>query len=172
MEVELSDWTDEDSDVWQNELCEVSTAVDSALKLNFTDTSKPFIDTPGRGVDVLRSVQLHDRNAPVADDAVMILALHHLRKQDYGEAEDHFSQIRESYHRSEHLQAAYVLGAHACWKSYLESRSDGKQLQEAKKLTAAALRLFPDAPWRPHLKNQLQAIEAEQTERANAAKLD
>ncbi len=164
-EVELAAFTAEDGE--QQHLREVYDPGESALKLNFTDPAHPFVDTPGRAIQALRSVYVLDSSGPLADDAVMLLALYSLRTRDYAEADEYFSQIRETYHRSEHLIAAYVLGALSRWKSYLESRSDSKQLEEAKKLTASAIRLFPDLPQRPQLERQLKEIEAEVKARAN-----
>ena len=164
-EIELASFTDENGAERLDQLREAYDPGEVRVKPNFTDKSRPFFDTPGRAVQALRSVHLHDPSGPLADDSLMILALYHLRKRDYREADTYFSQIRESYHKSEYLQAAYVLGAHASYKSYLGPRYDGKQLEEAKKLTKSATRLFPDLPQRPKLENDLQKIDAEEIER-------
>jgi outer membrane protein assembly factor BamD (BamD/ComL family) len=164
-EVELASFTDEDGEERRDQVQEVYDPGESPLKLNFTDKSRPFIDTPGRAVQALRAVCLQDPSGALADDSVMILALYNLRKQDYEEANIYFSQIRECYPKSECLQAAYVLGAHACWKSYLESRNDGKRLEEARKLTKAAIRLFPDVSQRPQLESILREMDADEIER-------
>jgi tetratricopeptide (TPR) repeat protein len=168
-EIELASFKDEEGGERLDQLREAYDPGELRVKPNFTDKSRPFFDTPGRGVQALRSVTLHDPSSKLADDALMILALYHLRKKDYREADVYFSQIRESTNkhkdRDKNLQAAYVLGAHASLKSYLGARYDGKQLEEARKLTKNAIRLFPDIPQRPKLENDLRKIDAEMIER-------
>ena len=168
-EVELASFKEEDGEERLSQLREAYDPGDVRVKPNFTDKSRPFFDTPGRAVQALRAVTLHDPAGKLADEALMILALYHLRKKDYREADIYFSQIRESTNkhkdREKYTQAAYVLGAHASLKSYLGSRYDGKQLEEAKKLTKNAIRLFPDIPQRPKLENDLRKIDAEMIER-------
>jgi tetratricopeptide (TPR) repeat protein len=168
-EVELASFKEEDGEERLSQLREAYDPGDSKVKPNFTDKSRPFFDTPGRAVQALHSVTLHDPAGPLADEALMILALYHLRKKDYREADINFAQIRESTNkhrdRDKYLQAAYVLGAHASLKSYLGSGYDGKQLEEARKLTKNAIRLFPDIPQRPKLDNDLRKIDAEMIER-------
>ncbi len=164
-EIELASFKDENGGDKLDQLQEAYDPGEFRVKPNFTDKTRPFFDTPGRGVQALRSVHVLDSSGPLADDAVMILALYHLRKRDYREADTYFSQIRETYHKSEFLKDAYVLGAHASYKSYLGPRYDGKQLEEAKKLTKSATRLFPDLPQRPKLENDLKKMDAEEIER-------
>jgi TolA-binding protein len=164
-EIELASFTDENGEERLDQLREAYEPGDFRLKPNFTDRTRPVFDTPGRAMQALRSVWLHDSNGPLASKALMTQALYHLRKRDYREADTYFSQIRESYGQSEYAQAAYVLGAHASLKSYLGSHYDGKQLEEAKKLTKTATRLFNEIPQRPKLENDLRKIDAEEIER-------
>lgn len=135
------------------------------IRPNLTDKTRPLFDTSGRAVQALRSVTLHDVTGPLADDARMTLAMYHLRKRDYREADIYFNEIRTQYSNSEFAQAAYVLGAHASLKSYLGASYDGKQLEEARKLTDSATRLYPDIPQRAKLDADLRKINAELVER-------
>lgn len=167
-EVELASFQDENAGERLDQLHEVYDPGEFFLKPNFTDKSRPFFDTSGRAEQALRSVSVHDPSGPRAADSLMILALYHLRKKDYREADTYFAQIRESYNKpeyKEYVQTAFVLGAHASYKSYLGARYDGKQLEEAKKLTKSATRLFPDLPQRGKLENDLQKIDADEVER-------
>jgi tetratricopeptide (TPR) repeat protein len=84
--------------------------------------------------------------------------------KDYREADHYFKTIREQCPNSEFVPASYVLGAHSSLQSYQGSRYDGKQLEEAKKLTQAAVRI-PDIAQRPKLEYDLKKIDAEGAKR-------
>jgi tetratricopeptide (TPR) repeat protein len=112
-------------------------------------------------VQALKSVSLHDIDGPLADDALMTLATFYLRRKDYREADHYFKTIREQCPKSEFLPASYILGAHSSLNSYQGAQYDGKQLEEAKKLTTSAVRLYPDLPQRAKLEADLKRIDAE-----------
>lgn len=135
------------------------------LKPNVTDRSRPLFDTPGRAMQALRSIWLNDPTGPLADDALMTSALHHLRRGDYQEADHLFASVREQYGDKEHAPAAYVLGQHASYSSYQGARYDSKQLEEARKLTDSALRLYPNLPQKKKLQADLDRISREGAER-------
>lgn len=135
------------------------------LKPNFIDRSRPFFDTPGRAMQALRSIWLNDPTGPLADDAIMLAATHHLRRGDYQEADHLFASVREQYGEKEHAAAAFVLGQHASYSSYQGKKYDSKQLEEARKLTDSALRLFPDLPQKKKLQSDLDRMKMEGAER-------
>jgi outer membrane protein assembly factor BamD (BamD/ComL family) len=164
-EIELAEFTDEDGAERLARNPESTIPFEWRIRPNFTDKTRPLFDTPGRAVQALRSVTLHDVTGPLADDARMTLALYHLRKRDYREADIYFNEIRSQYPNSEFAQAAYVLGAHASLKSYLGANYDGKQLEEARKLTDSAKRMYPDIPQRAKLEGDLKKINIELIER-------
>lgn len=164
-EIELASFTDEDGAERLAQNPEANIPFEWRIKPNFTDRTRPLFDTPGRAVQALRSVTLNDVSGPLADDARMMLAMYHLRKRDYREADIYFNEIRSQYPNSEFAQAAYVLGAHASLKSYLGANYDGKQLEEARKLTDSATRLYPEIPQRAKLDGDLKKIKAERIER-------
>ncbi|MBS0262130.1 MAG: outer membrane protein assembly factor BamD [Planctomycetes bacterium] len=132
---------------------------------NFTNKTEPVFDTPGRAVQALRSVTLNDVSGPLADDALMQLALYHLRRADYREAETYFEEIRKNHSNSEFVQAAYILGEHASLKSYQGVNYDGKQLLEARNLAEATNRNYPNSPQRQKLEADLARIRVEIVER-------
>lgn len=136
-----------------------------ALVPNLTDHTRPTFDTDGRAIQCLTSVWLHDPTGPLADDALMMSATYHLRKHDYQEADRVFGIIREEYPRSEHNQAAYVLGCHAKRMAYQGARYDGKQLEEARKLTESTVRLFPEIPQRQRLISDMRTMDKQRAER-------
>ncbi len=135
------------------------------LKPNFNDKTRPLFDTPGRAIQALKSVHLHDPTGKLADDSIMLLATYHLRRKDYREADLYFSQIQRDYSKSKFVPASYVLGAHASLMSYQGARYDGHQLKEAEKLTKAALRHPDISKQRAKLEHDIKMIDDENVER-------
>jgi tetratricopeptide (TPR) repeat protein len=163
-EVELATFTSEDGEERLKQQPDAHIPFEFRLRPNVTDRTRPLFDTPGRAVQALRSVHLHDVSGPLADDALMTLATYYFRKGNYRDADLYFSQIRQLDRKSEFEQAAYVLGAHSSYKSYQGALYDSKQLEEAQKLTKSALR-FADLPQRPKLEGDLKRMDAELIER-------
>lgn len=163
-EIELASFEDEGGAERLKDLPEAQIPYSFPLKPNFTDKTRPLFDTPGRAIQALKSVHLHDPAGPLADDALMLLATYYLRKKDYREADSYFAQIREFCPKSEFVPASYVLGAHASLMSYQGARYDSHQLDEAKKQTMAA-RMNPDIKQRAKLDHDLKKIAAEGAER-------
>ncbi len=131
-----------------------------AIAPNFTDKTRPFFDTHGRALQALTAVWLNDPTGPIADDALLMAATHHMRKQDYKEADHYFNILREEYPQSEHVQTAYVVGQRVKLLAYQGADYDGKALDDARKLTSSTLKLFPDADQRSQLANDLGKMDA------------
>src|SRR5262245_45602475 len=163
-EIELASFTEETGEEKLKEIPEASLPWQFPLKPNLTDKTRPMFDTPGRALQALKSVHLKDIDGPLADDALMLLATYHLRRKDYREADHYYKTIREQCPNSEFVPASYVLGAHSSLQSYQGARYDGKQLEEAKKLTQAAVRI-PDIAQRAKLEHDLKKIDAERARR-------
>ncbi|MBX3442575.1 MAG: tetratricopeptide repeat protein [Planctomyces sp.] len=115
-----------------------------AIIPNVTDRSRPVFDTHGRALQALRSIWLHDAAGPLADDALMLSANHHLRTGDPVEAARLYKLLREQYPDSPFFQDAHLLGAYVTYASYEGPQYDGRALQEAKELKTVALQLFPN----------------------------
>lgn len=135
------------------------------LTPNFFDRSRPVFDTQGRAIQALTTIWLHDSTGPLADDALMMAATHHLRKRDFQEADRYFKLVRENYPQSEYVQASYVIGAHAKLMTYQGSRYDGQTLKDASDLTQSTIRMFPDLPQRDNLLEKLDKIRQQKAER-------
>lgn len=163
--VELAHFSQESPEKTLDDLPEARVPYTFPLTPNFLDKSRPLFDTPGRALQALKSVWINDPTGPLADDALMIAATHHLRKRDYQEADHIYGTIREQYPEGEHASAAYVLGQHASYNSYQGSRYDAKQLEEARKLTDSVLRLYPELPQQKKLKGDLTKMDQEKAER-------
>jgi TolA-binding protein len=163
--VELAYFSQEKPEKPLEDLPEAQVPFTFPLTPNLFDKSRPMFDTQGRALQALKSVWMNDPTGPLADDALMIVATHHLRKGDYAEADHDFGTIREQFGDSEHAEAAYVMGQHASYKSYHGARYDGKQLEESRKLTDSALRLFPSSPHTRKLEGDLARMKEELAER-------
>jgi outer membrane protein assembly factor BamD (BamD/ComL family) len=133
---------------------------------NFTDRRRPWFDTQGRALDTLKSIWLNDPTGPLADDALMLSASYYLRKGDYVEADHLYDLLRKEFPKSRHLENAFVLGAHCKLMTYQGPEYGGTELDEAKKLKEATLRLYPNRPDRKRIEEDLQKIES-----AKAARL-
>ncbi len=113
---------------------------------NFTDKTRPWFDTQGRALDALKSIWLNDPTGPLAADALMLSASYYLKKGDYVEADHLYDLLRKEFHKSRHLENAFVLGAHCKLMCYQGPEYGGTELDEAKKLMQATLRLYPNRP--------------------------
>lgn len=111
---------------------------------NLTDKTRPTFDTHGRGLQALRSIWLHDATGPLADDALMLAANHHLRTANYIEAARLYSLLRDQYPDSPHFKDAFLLGSHVTLATYQGPAYDGKSLEEARELKQTMLQIFPE----------------------------
>lgn len=132
---------------------------------NFWDRSRPVFDTPGRGLQALKSIWLNDPTGDLADDALMLSAAYYLRKEDYVEADRFLTMLREEYPQSPHLEKAFLLGAHCKWMSYQGPRYDGTKLKEARKLQETLLRMNPNHPRRERIQRGIKQIKAAEARR-------
>lgn len=115
-----------------------------ALLPNLTDKSRPTFDTGGRGLQALRSIWLNDAAGPLADDALMLAANYHLKKENFPESARLYTLLREQYPDSPHVKDAFLLGSHVTLASYEGPGYDGKALNEALQLKRTMLAAFPD----------------------------
>lgn len=132
---------------------------------NFTDKSKPWFDTEGNGVGCLRLIWLNDPTGPLADDALMLAASHYARRNNFVEADRHFTLLREEYPNSPHVQNAFVLGSHVKLMSYQGSHYDGKTLEDAENLKKSILRLYPDSSDSKRVQDELARMEEAKADR-------
>ncbi len=132
---------------------------------NFTDKSKPWFDTEGNGIGCLRLIWLNDPTGPLADDALMLAASHYARRNNFVEADRHFTLLREEYPNSPHVQNAFVLGSHVKLMSYQGAEYDGKTLEDAQNLKKSVLRLYPESKDRGRIEDELARIEEAKADR-------
>ncbi|MES2789781.1 MAG: tetratricopeptide repeat protein [Planctomycetota bacterium] len=132
---------------------------------NFFDKTRPLFDTPGNARKALKSVWLHDPLGPLADDALMMTAVYHIRKGQLRDADHYLDVLRREYPKSEHTQAAFVVGSHIKLASYQGPRYDGRDLVDADDLIHSTLNLYPDLPDREGLQGELVKIKDQGAER-------
>ena len=135
------------------------------LAPNFFDKTRPLFDTPGNARKALKSVWLHDPLGPLADDALMMTAVYHIRKGQLRDADHYLDVLRREYPKSEHTQAAFVVGSTIKQASYQGPRYDGRDLVDADDLIHSTLNLFPNIAEKSELEAQLVKIRDRGAER-------
>jgi outer membrane protein assembly factor BamD (BamD/ComL family) len=113
------------------------------LPVNFTDRTRPILDTSGHAIRVLDQMRYDDPTGKLADDATMAAAVENMRKGDYFEADQLLTDLREIYPDSEHQFNAHTLGLRCKLAMYAGADYSGLALEEAKELIERTRRLFP-----------------------------
>jgi len=132
---------------------------------NFHDHSRPVFDTQGRALQCLKSIWMNDPTGPLADDSLMLTAAWHQRHSNHVEADRYFGILRDEYPDSPHLEAAFVLGAHAKQMSYQGAFYEGEDLVGARRLKEQTLQLFPASHQRQQLRKDLDILYRQEAER-------
>lgn len=134
---------------------------------NFTDNTRPLFDPYGRAEQALKSIWLHDATGPLADDALMMSANHHLRQNDFVEAARLYALVRDQYPDSPHVKDAFLLGSHVTLASYQGPEYDGKTLTDSRELRESMLQLFPELSLeqREELEKQVALLKEAEVER-------
>ena len=132
---------------------------------NLTDPSEPALDKSGHAVEALKTIWLNDPTGPLADDALMLAATHHLRVRRYREAARLLKILREEFPKSPHLKNAFVIGSQVELMSYRGSSYDEQNLLESQGLKESSLRLFPGIENSDLLRRELKGIDEERAKR-------
>lgn len=106
----------------------------SRLAPNLTDGTRPRFDTIGHAIKTYESIRLNDPTGPWADDAIMATAGIYFRQNRFGDADYHYTLLRQEYPRSEHQFNAHILGLQAKLQKYQGADYDGTALKEAQEL--------------------------------------
>jgi outer membrane protein assembly factor BamD (BamD/ComL family) len=137
------------------------------LNPNFTDRSRPILDTTGNALATYESVRLNDPTGPLADDSVMATANAYFLDDRYMDADYYYGLLRSEYPRSEHLLTSFQLGLRSKLLTYQGPQYDPKSLNEAEGLVDQMLTQFPDelGQERQRLLETRQEIREKQAER-------
>lgn len=134
--------------------------------VNFFDKSRPLLDTNGRAIEAIESIQNHDPFGPLSDDAAMMAGGYKFNAGSYLQAAGYYEQLVNDQPKSEHASRAYLLGSQAYLRAYRGPEYDGMDLESAHKLTKAALtRSDLDPESRNRLEADMRAIYLEQAKR-------
>jgi TolA-binding protein len=131
------------------------------LLVNFTDPSRPYLDSAGHGIRVLDQMRYDDPTGKLADDATMAAAMEHLRVKEYLEADQMLTDLREIYPDSSHLFNAHMLGIRCKMEMYAGAAYSGLVLEEADKLIDRTKRIFPNECGEPENREYLAKAAAE-----------
>lgn len=133
---------------------------------NLLNNRRPLFDTDGRALGALKSIWLNHPTGKLADDAIMMTAVYHMRTGDYLESERFFKMLREQYSDSNHAGDAYKLGSHVVQMGYQGASYDGQSLENAEELNKSTLNLFPDTKDKARIKRGLARIKDEKARRS------
>lgn len=135
--------------------------------VNFFDKTRPILDTPGRAIECIETIQQHDPFGPLTDDAVMMAAGEKFVSGGFVQAAGYYEQVVNDQPKSEHSTRARILGAQAYMRSYQGPLYDGSELEGAERLTRAALQRDADLPTeqRVKLEQDLRVVYLERAKR-------
>lgn len=107
--------------------------------VNLFDRTRPLFDTNGRAVEAIENIQQYDPLGPLSDDAGMMAGAHSFVNEDYIQAAGYYEQVVADQPKSEHAARAYLLGAQAYLRGYQGPNYDGRNLDDAERLTRMAM---------------------------------
>lgn len=116
----------------------------SWMPFNFTDPSRPRMDTDGHAIRVLDQIRYDDPTGRLADDATMAAAAEYIRQGKYEEADEFLTDLRETFSDSEHFFLAHLLGIRTKLETYGGKEYSALMLEEADNLIKQTRTRFPD----------------------------
>ncbi len=140
---------------------ETEKAGGSFLPFNLVDRKRPFFDIDGHAIRVLDQIRFDDPTGKLADDATMAAAMEHLRQKNYLEADEFFTDLRETFTDSEHLFNAHLLGIRCKMDLYAGPKYSRLVLDEAETLIAQTRKRFPDRLKDPEVRDVIARASAE-----------
>ncbi len=132
------------------------------------DWRMPIVDVGGSALAVMEHVRQHDPTGPLADDAVMRMADHHYKLNDFETAAEYYDQLIANDPKSPFLQKAQLASIEAKMLAYLGPEYDGDGLEKAKSTIRATQAAFPErqASTSDELYHKLDIIAEQKAERA------
>jgi TolA-binding protein len=107
--------------------------------LNFTDKSKPTIDTFGYSIKAYDAIRMNDPTGPLAADSIMAAGNAYFTRNRFEEAAYHYDLIRKEYPKSDHLVKAHVLGMKSKMNMYQGPFYDDAVLKDAGDIAKQAM---------------------------------
>lgn len=131
------------------------------MPLNFFDPARPFIDADGHAIRVLDNIRYNDPTGVLSDDATMAAGVEKMRQEKYQDADDFFTDLRQTFPDSEHQFNAHIMGLRCKLLIYAGPSYSGVMLDEADKLLSQTRKRFPDRMSDAKLSEELARIGAE-----------
>jgi outer membrane protein assembly factor BamD (BamD/ComL family) len=134
---------------------------------NFTKKSEPLFDTKGNAINAYQSVRMNDPTGPLADDAVMAIAVSHFLDGQYADAAYYFDVLRKEYPKSEHQLQAHILGLESKQRMYQGPLYDGNPLKDGDEIAKQTLTQFPKqlGDERPRIQDARDKIREQRAQR-------
>lgn len=141
--------------------------VAATQRVNLFDWSRPMFDTNGRAIEAIETIQQYDPFGPLADDAAMMAGAHKFSSGEYIQAASYYERLSIDQPKSQYTTRALTLGAQAYLRAYQGPEYDGQDLDNAYRLTKAALRRGNQLPQeeRQRMENDLRVIYLELAKR-------
>jgi len=111
---------------------------------NFTDSQRPWLDSRGNALRVLRKIRLDDPTGKLADDATVAAANAQFLRGNYLQADELYADLRSAFPSSPHQFQAHLLGLKCKLMMYQGPSYDGKPLEQAAQILEQIRRQFPD----------------------------
>jgi TolA-binding protein len=108
------------------------------------DGRLPIIDVQGSVLQALEHVRQNDPDGPLADDASLQIADHHMRHKDYDSAAIYYDQFMTEYPKSPYLQEVQHAAIDARLKGYLGPEYDSSGLEKVRVLVRKTMSTFPE----------------------------
>lgn len=133
--------------------------------VNLFDNTRPWVDTEGRAIEAIETIQQYDPFGPLTDDAVMMAGAHNFVSDHFIQAASYYEQLVTDQPRSEHASKALFLSGQAYLRSYYGPQYDDADLDGAYRMTKLALSRGEE--YTPEQKRRLEAdLRAIYVERA------
>ncbi len=133
----------------------------SWMPVNFFDPKRPFIDADGHAIRVLDNIRYNDPTGMLSDDATMAAGVEKMRQGKYQDADEFFTDLRQTFPDSDHQFNAHIMGLRCKLLVYAGPSYSGIMLDEADKLLKQTRRRFPDRLSDASLSEELARISAE-----------
>lgn len=127
---------------------------------------QPFLDTEGRALKVLNTIQLNDVNGPLGEKALFYQATVHFFNKDYREADFYFQRLYTQYPNSD--WAAKAMKQSVICKQLCTGGTvyDCRPIEESRKLLHTAQTAYPElAKQEKWVREQLVSINLQQADR-------
>ncbi len=108
------------------------------------DGRLPIIDVQGSKLQALEHVRQNDPDGPLADDASLQIADHHMRHKDFDSASVYYDQFIAEYPKSPFLQEVQHAAIDSRMKGYLGPDYDASGLEKARVLVRKTMNAFPE----------------------------